>query len=84
MTRKLFWIIVTGFWLLSSCHTGKDTRESILKIYNWGDYIDEEVLKDFPRWYKEQTGEEVKIIYQVFDINEIMLTKIARGKEDQP
>ena len=82
MTRKLFWIIVTGFWLLSSCHTGKDTRESILKIYNWGDYIDEEVLKDFPRWYKEQTGEEVKIIYQVFDINEIMLTKIARGKED--
>ncbi len=82
MTRKLFWIIVTGFWLFSSCHTGKDTRESILKIYNWGDYIDEEVLKDFPRWYKEQTGEEVKIIYQVFDINEIMLTKIARGKED--
>lgn len=82
MTRKLFWIIVTGFWLLSSCHTGKDTRESILKIYNWGDYIDEEVLEDFPRWYKEQTGEEVKIIYQVFDINEIMLTKIARGKED--
>lgn len=82
MTRKLFWIIVTGLWLLSSCHTGKDTRESILKIYNWGDYIDEEVLEDFPRWYKEQTGEEVKIIYQVFDINEIMLTKIARGKED--
>lgn len=82
MIRKLFWIIVTGFWLLFSCHSGKDTRESILKIYNWGDYIDEEVLKDFPRWYKEQTGEEVKIIYQVFDINEIMLTKIARGKED--
>lgn len=66
----------------SSCQTGKDSRESVLKIYNWGDYIDEEVLEDFPRWYKEQTGEDVKIVYQVFDINEIMLTKIARGKED--
>lgn len=82
MIRKLIWSIVAGLWLLTSCGEGKKARESILKIYNWGDYIDEEVLRDFPRWYKEQTGEEVKIIYQVFDINEIMLTKIARGKED--
>lgn len=82
MIRKLLLSIAAGLCLLSSCQTGKDARESILKIYNWGDYIDEEVLEDFPRWYKEQTGEDVKIIYQVFDINEIMLTKIARGKED--
>lgn len=72
---------LTGLFLFCSCNSEK-TRASVLKIYNWGDYIDEEVLAEFPAWYKEQTGEEVKIIYQVFDINEIMLTKIARGKED--
>ena len=44
-----------------------EERSKILKIYNWGDYIDEDVLTDFPKWYKEQTGEEVRIIYQVFD-----------------
>ena len=57
-------------------------REHTLKIYNWADYIDESVLDDFKVWYQEQTGEEVEIIYQLFDINEIMLAKIERGKED--
>lgn len=74
--------IVLGALLLCSCNQDNKKRENTLKIYNWADYIDEEVLNDFPRWYKEQTGEDVKIIYQTFDINEIMLTKIARGKED--
>ena len=57
-------------------------RAHTLKIYNWADYIDESALEDFKVWYKEQTGEEVEIIYQLFDINEIMLAKIERGKED--
>lgn len=57
-------------------------RENILKIYNWGDYIDEDLLGEFEEWYKEQTGEEVHIIYQLFDINEIMLAKIEKGHAD--
>ena len=57
-------------------------REHTLKIYNWADYIDEDVLVEFQEWYKEQTGEDVEVIYQLFDINEIMLAKIERGKED--
>ena len=68
--------------LFTSCGRSDEERSKILKIYNWGDYIDEDVLTDFPKWYKEQTGEEVRIIYQIFDINEIMLTKIERGHED--
>ena len=59
-----------------------DERATILKVYNWADYIDEELLGEFEEWYKEQTGEEVTVIYQLFDINEIMLAKIERGKED--
>ena len=54
-------------------------REHTLKIYNWADYIDESVLDDFKVWYKEQTGEEIEVIYQLFDINEIMLAKIEKG-----
>ena len=57
-------------------------REHTLKVYNWADYIDEDVLTEFQEWYKEQTGEDVEVIYQLFDINEIMLAKIERGKED--
>lgn len=68
--------------LFSSCKRTEEERSHILKIYNWADYIDEEVLAEFPEWYKQQTGEEIRIIYQVFDINEIMLTKVERGHED--
>ncbi|MBR3678553.1 MAG: ABC transporter substrate-binding protein [Alistipes sp.] len=57
-------------------------RAHTLKIYNWADYIDLSVLDDFKVWYKEQTGEEVEVVYQLFDINEIMLAKIEKGKED--
>ena len=62
--------------------SGDDARKSILKIYNWADYIDESLLSEFEEWYYEQTGEEVEVVYQLFDINEIMLAKIERGKED--
>ena len=44
--------------LLTSCYNSEN-REEILKVYNWADYIDENVLTDFPKWYEEQTEVEV-------------------------
>lgn len=44
-----------------------------LTIYNWGDYIDEELIERF----EEETG--VAVIYETFDSNEAMLTKIQQG-----
>ena len=78
--RRVLTLFVALFALIGTLAAAD--REHTLKIYNWADYIDEEVLTEFQEWYKEQTGEEVEIIYQLFDINEIMLAKIERGKED--
>ena len=61
---------------------GEPQRKEILKVYNWGDYIDEELLDEFEVWYYEQTGCEVEIVYQTFDINEVMLAKIEKGEAD--
>jgi spermidine/putrescine transport system substrate-binding protein len=44
-----------------------------LTVYNWGDYIDPELLEEF----EEETG--LTVIYQTFDSNEAMMTKIAQG-----
>ena len=63
------------------CGCAQD-RSQILKVYNWSDYIDETVIEEFESWYEEQTGEPVKVIYQTFDINETMLSKIEKGHED--
>ena len=50
-------------------HTGSNT----LTIYNWGDYIDPDLIKKF----EKETG--YKVSYETFDSNEAMFTKIKQG-----
>ncbi len=42
-------------------------------VYNWSDYIDESLLGKF----EEETG--IKLIYDVFDSNELLETKLLAG-----
>lgn len=60
----------------------EDNRAHTLKVYNWADYLDMDLIAEFETWYEEQTGESVKVIYETFDINENMLTEIEIGHED--
>ena len=80
--KRLIYIVFAAAMLLGVGCSKDDARQKILKVYNWADYIDESLLSEFEQWYYEQTGEEVEVVYQLFDINEIMLAKIERGKED--
>ena len=75
-------LVAVLFGVLPTNHSYAADREHTLKVYNWADYIDESLLEEFEVWYKEQTGEEVEIIYQLFDINEVMLAKLEKGHED--
>jgi putrescine transport system substrate-binding protein len=45
-----------------------------VNVYNWSDYIDPEVLKDF----EKETG--VKVNYEVMDSNELLETKLVAGR----
>ena len=76
--KKILYIVLAALTVLGC----SEDRAHILKVYNWADYIDEELLDEFEVWYEEQTGEPVEIIYQTFDINETMLSKIELGHED--
>lgn len=76
--KKYFFAILALLTLLSCA----EDRSKILKVYNWADYIDEELIDEFEQWYAEQTGEQVEVVYQTFDINETMLSKIELGHED--
>lgn len=44
-----------------------------VRVYNWSDYIEESLLEKFT----EETG--IKIIYDVFDSNEVLETKLLAG-----
>ena len=48
-------------------------EENVVHVYNWSDYIDESVLTDFTK----ETG--IKVVYDVFDSNEILETKLLAG-----
>src|SRR5210317_1424739 len=48
------------------------TAEEV-RVYNWSDYIDEALLTKF----EEETG--IKLIYDVFDSNEVLETKLLAG-----
>lgn len=49
------------------------TDGKVLTFYNWGDYIDPDLLDRF----EEETG--YSVIYETFDSNEAMFTKVQQG-----
>lgn len=48
-------------------------QERVVHVYNWSDYIDETVLEEFTK----ETG--IKVVYDVFDSNELLETKLLAG-----
>lgn len=65
-----FALLVFSFSLLAGC--GKNEGEKVY-VYNWGEYIDPEVLDLF----EEETG--IKVVYDEFEQNEEMYPKIKAG-----
>lgn len=49
-----------------------DERPSI-SVYNWGDYIDKDVLREFEEEY------DIKVKYDMFETNEDMYIKLKQG-----
>lgn len=77
LVRALIIVFVVSFGLLyivNRLNTAQGyTGDNTLTVYNWGDYIDMDILDQF----EEETG--IKVIYETFDSNEAMLTKIQQG-----
>ena len=51
---------------LSGCGGEKEESKGQVKIFNWGEYIDEEVIEQF----EEETG--IEVVYDTFETNESM------------
>lgn len=59
--------------LLTGCSDNKTSPNGEVIVYNWGEYIDPEVIAQF----EEETG--IKVIYDEFETNEIMYPKVEAG-----
>lgn len=59
--------------LLTGCKGTATEAANELYVYNWGEYIDEDVISQF----EEETG--IKVIYDLFETNEEMYPVIEAG-----
>ena len=57
----------------SDADAATQTGSGVVYVYNWGEYMDPEVPKDF----EKETG--IKVVYDEFETNEIMYPKVAAG-----
>ena len=67
MSKNTF-LLGTALALVAGAATADEVR-----VYNWSDYIDEELLTKF----EEETG--LDLVYDVFDSNEVLETKMLAG-----
>ncbi|MCM3742682.1 ABC transporter substrate-binding protein [Sporosarcina luteola] len=68
-------LIVSGILLFinAELNEGSKSGTGTITVYNWGEYIDPDLIKQF----EEETG--IKVIYETFDSNEGMMSKIEQG-----
>jgi spermidine/putrescine-binding protein len=64
--------LISIFALLSGC----GQKSVVLNVFNWGEYIDPELITKF----EQETG--IKINYELFDTNESMMAKLETGGTD--
>jgi putrescine transport system substrate-binding protein len=72
MIRKAF-LLSAAPLLAAAMSLSAQAQEKVVNVYNWSDYIDESILADFTK----ETG--IKVVYDVFDSNEILETKLLAG-----
>lgn len=66
-------LVLLGAKLILNNSSKVEGDNNTIYFYNWGDYIDPEILESF----EEETG--YKVVYETFDSNEAMITKIEQN-----
>ena len=72
MKKGIYTLMAAGLLLATFTGCNRTDKEQVF-VYNWGDYIDEEVNKKF----EQETG--IEVVYSVYANNEEMYAKIAGG-----
>ena len=73
MFRKLIGLAAVATALAGVWTVSASAQDRVVNVYNWSDYIDESILADFTK----ETG--IKVVYDTFDSNEILETKLLAG-----
>jgi putrescine transport system substrate-binding protein len=65
--------LISAAVMLAASTVLAGAQDRVVNVYNWSDYIDESILTEFTA----ETG--IKVVYDVFDSNEVLETKLLAG-----
>ena len=77
-------ILVILLLSVSSCRS-QEGETVKLYVYNWGEYISDgsegsyNTNQEFEKWYYENFGQKVEVIYSTYSSNEDMYAKLSSG-----
>lgn len=73
MKNKILLVVLALVMVLSLAACGEKQEKKVVNIYNWGEYIDEELLSKF----EKETG--IKVNYDTFVTNEDLYVKLKNS-----
>jgi putrescine transport system substrate-binding protein len=73
MMRKATLLSTAALVAATAMATPTLAQERVVNVYNWSDYIDSSLIEEFTK----KTG--IRVVYDVFDSNEILETKLLAG-----
>ncbi|QIK69391.1 ABC transporter substrate-binding protein [Erysipelothrix sp. HDW6C] len=68
-------VALLALFILVGCGSGSGEAKQELRVFNWGEYIDESLITEFEKEFN------VKVIYDKFESNEAMYTKLQDGSK---
>lgn len=71
--KALLLVLSLSFLFISGCAQEEQSADNVVNIYNWGEYIDPELVSAF----EEETG--IQVIYSYFTTNEDLYVKLKNG-----
>lgn len=72
--RKLFLIVL---WITCSVSVQAEDRQQVLRVANWVDYMDLDLIPEFEEWYYRTTGEKIKVDYNTYTMPDSMYYQVA-------
>ncbi len=73
--KKIFTSLLAFALVFTLVGCSDNSNKTKLRVFNWGEYVDKSLIKEFEK------ENDCKVIYETFDSNESMYTKLQGGNE---
>ena len=74
--------ILIILWMTCSLFVQAEDRQQVLRVANWIDYLDLDLIPEFEDWYYRTTGEKVRVDYETYMMPDSMYYRVANEHAD--